>query len=303
MSGAPFVEVIDAGCGLGESPVWMPARGRLLFVDIPGCRLHVFDPHSGTLQSTAIDESIGCAAPVRGGGYIAGLRSGLWLLDHAGAKVRMLAANPEDPRTSRFNDGRVDPQGRFIAGTLDEPKTTGNAGLYRFDNRGLVRLADGLMTSNGVAFSPDGCTLYHADTPRFVIHRYDYDPASGTAVNRREFARLDHTAEDRGRPDGAAVDVEGCYWTALYEGGRLQRYDPDGRLMAEYPVPVRSPTMPAFGGADLRTLYVTTARSRDGGGGLYAMQAPVAGLPSPAFDAKYLTTPESKTARSSGGAA
>lgn len=296
MSGAIFDKVLEAGCGLGESPVWMPARAKLLFVDIPGCRLHLFDPQTGSLKSQSIDESIGCAAPVRGGGYIAGLRSGLWLLDEEGLKVRMLAANPEDARTSRFNDGRTDPQGRFIAGTIDEPKTAGNAGLYRFDQRGLVRLTDGLMTSNGVAFSPDGCILYHADTPRFVVYRYEYDPASGTAINRQEFVRLDPTAADRGRPDGAAVDVEGCYWTALYEGGRLQRYDPDGRLMAQYPLAVRSPTMPAFGGADLKTLYVTTARAKDGtGGDLYAMQAPVAGLASPAFDPAYLRTLPSVT--------
>jgi sugar lactone lactonase YvrE len=232
-----------------------------------------------------IDEDIGCVAPARGGGFVAGLRSGLWLLNELGAKSRLLAANPENVAVSRFNDGRIDPLGRFWAGTIDEPKAGGQAGLYRYDQRGLVRVADGLLTSNGLAFSPDGRTLYHADTPRFVVYRYDFDVASGVAENRRVFFQLEPTASDRGRPDGAAVDVHGCYWTALYEGGRIQRYDPEGRLMTEFRIPVRRPTMPAFGGADFKTLFVTTARDVTGaGGGLYAMNVDEPGLPTFLFD-------------------
>ncbi len=285
--GGGFERVLDAGCALGESPVWLAGEQRLAFVDITGRRLHWFHPASGAHQSAAIDEDIGCIAPVLGGGFIAGLRSGLWLLDMAGAKQRLLAANPEDAATSRFNDGKVDPLGRYLVGTLDEAKTDARAGLYRFDRRGLVRLAGGLTTSNGLAFSPDGRTLYHADTPRFVVWRYDYDPESGEAANRREFVRLEPAGDDRGRPDGAAVDREGCYWTALYEGGRVCRYDPDGRLMASYPVPARKPTMPAFGGPGLRRLFVTTASDAGReGGGLYALDAGVAGLPIPPFDAE-----------------
>ena len=168
---------------------------------------------------------------------------------------------PEDQRTSRFNDGRVDPAGRFLAGTIDEPKDGGKAHLYRYDRRGLATLAGGLLTSNGVAFSPDGRTLYHSDTPTFTVWRYAYDPATGEATDKTLFVRLEPTETDRGRPDGAAVDAEGCYWTALFEGGRIQRYAPDGRLLAEYAVPARCPTMVCFGGPDLKTLYVTSART------------------------------------------
>jgi len=250
-----------------------------------GGRIHRYDPATGADQSFPIDEDIGCLAPVLGGGYIAGLRSGLWRLDEAGGKQRLLAANPEDTATSRFNDGKVDPRGRYLVGTLDEPKAGARAGLYRFDRRGLARLASGVTTSNGLAFSPDGRTLYHADTPRFVVWRYDYDAQAGEARNRREFVRLEPTGGDRGRPDGAAVDVDGCYWTALYEGGRIHRYDPDGRLMASFPLPARKPTMPAFGGPGLTRLFVTTARDQGGeGGGLYGLDAGVAGLPIPPFD-------------------
>jgi len=276
--------ILDAGCQLGESPVWCPERELLLFVDISGRRLLKFNPASRALECCAIEEDIGCVAPSKGGGFVAGLRSGIWLLNEKGEKQRMLAANPEDSQVSRFNDGRVDGAGRFLAGTLDERKAS-RAALYRCDRRGLIRLTDGLITSNGLAFSPDGRTLYHSDTPRFTVYRYDYDASSGTAENRRVFVELKPTASDRGRPDGAAVDAQGCYWTALYEGGRVQRYDPEGRLMSEHTVPVRNPTMPAFGGLGLKTLFVTTARDATGsGGGLYAAEVDVPGLATFVFD-------------------
>ena len=280
-----FKRVLAAGCQLGESPVWLAAEARLAFVDITGRRLHRFDPVSGDHCDVPVDEDIGCIGPAMGGGFVAGLRSGLWLLASDGAKQRRLAGNPEAAATHRFNDGHVDPRGRYFAGTLDEARSAGDAGLYRLDRRGLTRVADGLMTSNGVAFSPDGRTLYHADTPRFVVWRWDYDPATGLAENQREFVRLQPTADDRGRPDGAAVDADGCYWSALYEGGRVHRYDPDGRLMAAYPLSARKPTMPAFGGADMKTLFVTTAADTGReGGDLYALVADAPGLPSAVFD-------------------
>ena len=277
--------VLKADCELGESPVWLAEQKVLAFVDITGQRIHRFDPVTGAHRIDAVEEDIGCLAPAKGGGFIAGMRSGLWLLDDAGRKVRELAANPEPPRTNRFNDGKVDPRGRYFAGTLDEPKAGGTAGLYRFDHRGLAKLSNGLTTSNGAAFSPDGRTLYHSDTPRFTIWRWDYDPATGEAVNQRVFVELDPAAPDRARPDGAAVDAEGCYWSALYGGARLHRYDPDGQLMAQYPLGAARVTMPAFGGEGLKTLFVTTAADEGKeGGGLYACEPGVAGLTIPAFD-------------------
>jgi sugar lactone lactonase YvrE len=276
---------LDCRCLLGESPVWLADERVLLFVDIKGRRIHRYAPDTGAHDFVAVDEDIGCIAPVKGGGLIAGLRSGLWLLGRDGAKVSRLAANPESHLTSRFNDGRVDPRGRYLAGTVDEPKAGGQAGLYRYDARGLARLAGGLLTSNGLAFSPDGRTLYHADTPRFRVYRYDYDPDTGAAENRRVFVEFDQAVTGRARPDGAAVDTTGCYWTALYDGGCVQRYSPEGALMASYPVPTARPTMPAFAGADMTTIFVTSARDDNGdGGGLFAMEADVAGLSPPSFD-------------------
>ncbi len=282
MSMTEFRPVLDAGTTLGESPVWSDRSQALFFVDISGRKLHRYDPVMGGHDVVLIDEDIGCVAPASDGAFVAGLRSGIWRLDSAGRKLQKLASNPENTQTSRFNDGRVDPRGRFLAGTIDEPKASAAACLYRLDGTTLSVLAKGLMTSNGLAFSPDGRTLYHSDTPRFVIYRYDYDVTTGEVENRRVFAELEPTVMDRGRPDGAAVDVDGCYWTALYEGARVRRYDPCGRIMADYPVPARYPTMVAFGGADRRTLFLTTANG-EGGGVLYAADLGVRGLVPPEF--------------------
>ena len=285
MSGSPFHVALAVGATLGEGPVWSVADQRLIFLDIDGKRLHRFDPVSGAHEHWDLAENAGCIAPARDGGYIAGMRSGIWRLDAEGRQTVKLVDNPTDPAVSRFNDGRIDPAGRYLLGTVDEKKTGGIAALYRWDRRGLATLAEGLMTANGTAFSPDGRTLYHSDTPRFVIWQCDYDVATGEATNRRVFARLDPDSDDKARPDGAAVDADGCYWSSQWEGGRLHRYDPDGRLMAAYPLPVRRPSMPCFGGLDLKTLFVTTARSPDGtGGDLYAMPVDTAGLPSTPFD-------------------
>lgn len=293
MTQASFELALDAGCALGECPVWSAEEGVLYFVDIKGMKLHRFDPESGRHTSVGLSEEIACFAPMKGGGFVAGLRSGVWQLDDKGERVTMLAPNPEDQAASRFNDGRTDPAGRFWLGTIDEPKAGGKAHLYRYDKRGLVAVESDLMTSNGLAFSPDGRTMYHSDTPRFTIYRYDYDVETGEATNRAVFKTLEPEGSDRGRPDGAAVDAEGCYWTALYEGGRVQRYSPDAELLAEYLVPAQCPTMLAFGGADRRTLYVTTAR--DGrpdaelealphSGGVFAMRVETPGLAEPLFD-------------------
>lgn len=281
-----FTLVLDAQCALGESPVWWADAKLLVFIDITGRRLHRFDPVSQRQEVDALDEDIGCVAPAKGGGYLAGMRSGIWLLDDKGGKVRQLAVNPQNAASHRFNDGRVDPKGRYFSGTLDESKAAGDAGLYRYDRRGLKQVMDGVMTSNGLALSPDGRTLYFSDTPRFVIYRFDYDPDTGEAANRRVFARIEPTATDRGRPDGAAVDAAGCYWSSLYEGSRIRRFDPDGKMMADYHVPALNTTMPAFGGADMKTLFVTTARDKKGGpgGGLYAMPVDVPGLRGALFD-------------------
>ena len=287
-----FAPVLDFQAALGECPLWSVAEQALYFVDIKRCRIHRYDPATGSLGAMELPEEVGCIGLVEGGGFIAGLRSGLWLIDADGNPLKKLADNPEDQAVSRFNDGGVDPAGRFIAGTVDETREKGIASLYRYDRSGLTRLAGGLLTSNGVAFSPDGRRLYHSDTLRYTLYACDYDVAAGEATNPQVFARFG-SETDKGRPDGGAVDAEGCYWTALYEGGRVQRYAPDGTLLAEYPVPAKCPTMIAFGGPDLRTLYCPSASigrpdeeltEYPLSGALFAMRAPVAGLARPLFN-------------------
>jgi sugar lactone lactonase YvrE len=287
-----FSLVLDTKSQLGECPLWSVAEQVLYFVDIKGRAINRFDPATYAITTFSLPEEVGCIGLAQNGGFVAGLRSGIWLLDSSGQPTQMLAENPEDQATSRFNDGMVDPAGRFIAGTIDEARK-GTASLYRYSRASLETLAENLMTSNGTAFSPDGKTFYHSDTPRFTVFAYGYDAKTGTLSDKRTFATLSPTETDRGRPDGAAVDVEGGYWTALFEGGRVQRYSPEGRLLAEYPVPAKCPTMPAFGGPDLKTLYLTTARSGRSeeelaqfphSGSLFAMQVEVPGLTKPLFD-------------------
>ncbi|MBD8065892.1 SMP-30/gluconolactonase/LRE family protein [Devosia sp. PTR5] len=288
-----FSLVLDVKAALGECPLWCTEDKVLYFVDIKQCRIHRYDPISRDHSSVLLPEEVSCIGLAKGGGFVAGLRSGIWLVGTDGQVRRKLADNPENLATSRFNDGTVDPAGRFVAGTVDETRAEGTAALYCLSSSGLRLLRDGLLTSNGTAFSPDGTTLYHSDTLRYVVYAHDYDLATGTISGTRDFIRFHPKGNEKGRPDGAAVDVEGCYWTALFEGSRVQRYAPDGRLLAEFPVPAFCPTMVAFGGDDRRTLFVTSARSDRSteeleaypqSGGLFAMTVDVPGLEKPLFD-------------------
>jgi len=281
--------VLDARALLGESPVWDEIEQCLYWVDIDGCRLHRFDPASGEDRAWEIGEEIGCIAR-REGGVVAALRSGFAFIDLPGGEITRLPSPDYDRASTRFNDGRCDPRGRFWAGTMYQPKDRKEAWLYRLDPDGTVtRHAGPVYTANGLAFSPDGRRMYWADTPEHEIHVHDFDMARGEPGERCLFHRFPH---GEGRPDGAAVDSEGHYWSALFAGGRVVRLNPRGEIVTEIPLPARYPTMVAFGGADLRTLYITTARKLSDAqeletypqsGGLFAVRAPVAGLPEPRF--------------------
>jgi len=189
----------------------------------------------------------------------------------------LLARAPYDTAVERFNDGKTDAKGRFWVGTIYEPRDAARASLYRLDAAGLQQVADGITTSNGLAWSPDGKTMYWADTKAHQITAWDFDLATGTPSNRRLYAAFATPEADPspdsygGRPDGAAVDAEGCYWVAMFEGARILRLSPQGEVLQTIRLPVRCPTMPCFGGPDLRTLYITTARDKRPAAELAAM--------------------------------
>ncbi len=285
-----FECVLDVKASLGECPVWSVADQALFWVDINAPSLNRFDPATGANTAWPMPASIGCFALRLRGGFIAALRDGIWFVDREGRLERKIADAPYDPAHHRFNDGRVDAQGRFWAGSMNEKRDASTAALYRLEaNLELTPIVPDIMISNGLAFSPDGRTLYHADTPVRTICAYDFDAASASISNRREFARFEGEGE---RPDGCAVDSEGCYWSAFYGGGKIVRISPQGKLLAEFPVPTMCPTMCAFGGPDLRTIYVTSARQkRDAGelvrlpqsGGVFALRVDTPGQVEPKF--------------------
>lgn len=266
-SAAASVQVaVSAPSLLGESPVWHPREQVLYYCDIPGRRLNRFDAVRGDLSHWDFETDVASCAPMLEGGLLLAARDGLWRFDPVTGKRIELAAPPYDPRTERFNDGKCDPQGRFWVGTLYEPRDLPLAGLYRFQRGGLTKCAEGITVSNGLAWSPDGCTMYWSDTPAHAIYAFDFDRTSGALSGRRVFCQFPLKQPGRsldgygGRPDGAAIDVEGNYWVAMFEGQRVLCLSPSGAVVREVQLPVRCPTMPCFGGADLRTLYVTTAR-------------------------------------------
>ena len=285
-----FECVLDARASLGECPVWCGEERALYWIDINAPSLNRFDPASGTNLAWPMPSSIGSFALRAQGGFVVALRDGIWLVDGAGGLGDRMAEAPYDPSHHRFNDGRADRSGRFWVGTMNERRDAASGALYCLDAYfTLTRVLDGITISNGLAWSPDQRTLYHADTPARTVSAYAFDAAGGTIGTRRVFAHFDGETE---RPDGAAVDSEGCYWIAFYRGGKIVRLSARGERLSEYPLPAMCPTMCAFGGPDLRTLYVTTARQmREAdelarlpqSGGIFAMRVDMPGLPEPRF--------------------
>jgi sugar lactone lactonase YvrE len=251
---------------LGESPTWWAEQGALYWTDIPGKTLHRWRPADQQHQQWAFETEVGSFAPLPGGELLLALRSGLERFDPASGRREPLQAAPYDTRQQRFNDGKADALGRFWVGTLCDPREPAQAALYRWSAPKLERVVGDISVSNGLAWSPDGRTMYWSDTHAATINAFDFDGSDGSLSRRRVFAQFpkkqpgQDLATYGGRPDGAAVDVEGHYWVAMFEGQRLLRFNPDGSLRQAFELPTRCPTMPCFGGHDLRTLYITTAR-------------------------------------------
>jgi sugar lactone lactonase YvrE len=270
---------ITVRCDLGEGPAWDARRDELLWVDILGESVYVYPPDAGTVTRMPVGQPIGAIVPRAAGGYAAAVRDGFAYLDDGG-RLTMAAPVENDMPASRMNDGKCDRRGRFWAGTMATGHGPGAGSLYRLDADGSVtRMLGDVTVSNGLGWSPDGQTMYYTDSDTNGVDALDFDEATGEVSNRR---RLIDVEPERGLPDGLAVDEEGYLWVALYDGAAVRRYSPGGKLDDVLQLPVSLVTSCAFGGTDLRDLYITTAADRQPhetlAGALFVCRPGVAGL-------------------------
>lgn len=275
-------QIIDEPLKVGESPAWDERTGDVWFVDIlaPAVLCRRAD---GRLDRFGMPAAAGCLGLCENGSIVVGLQNGVHILDPETGGLELLC-DPDGGRPdSRLNDGKVGPDGHFWVGTRDEAvPQTGNARLYRVapDGSFTCVLEGAMLTSNGLAWSPDGRRMYHSDSSGLFIQAFDFDPRTG-AVGKAE--RLHDCQPGEGRPDGAATDAEGFYWSAGVRAGRLNRVSPQGEIVEIYLMPFEGPTMPCFGGPDLKTLYVTSlVTGTDDApvhGTLVTFDAPVSGTP------------------------
>ena len=248
---------------VGESPLWSSRDQALYWVDIEGRFIRRLDWATQAVRSWQVAERIGCIALRDGGGLIAGMETGVFAIDlpaqGESAQPRLLRAITHPRAGMRFNDGRLDRQGRLWASTMvmDGSLAAADGALFRFDAQGLSDpLVTGLVTGNGLAFSPDGRTMYLSDSHPTVQRIWRYDLGDdGMPRNRRDFVDMKPLP---GRPDGAAIDTDGCYWICGNDAGQVHRFTPDGRLDRSIPVPFSKPAMCSFGGPDLSWLFVTS---------------------------------------------
>jgi sugar lactone lactonase YvrE len=279
-----FELVWDARCGVAESPVWDTANRRLLFCDIKGKRINALSIDGGARDTYDLPEVVGSFGLCRSGKLVVALRHRVVLFDPRSRRVEDLTGAVVEPATNRMNDGKVGPDGAFWVGSMDEntPRQPTGA-LYRVTPDGRIeRRAEGYAVSNGLAWSADGRTMYHSDSTAGIIEAWDFDPTTGGTSNHRHLATL--TSEE-GRPDGAATDIEGNYWSAGPSAGCLNRFSPAGALLERIPFPVPGPTMPCFAEG---LLFVTSLREGKTPevlenfptlGGLFRAEAPVQGAP------------------------
>jgi sugar lactone lactonase YvrE len=258
-----FRPLNDIRCELGEGPVYDPVRNALWYCDILARTIHRHDLETGGARSFAFPSEVGSLGLCRSGRLIVALRHTVGLFDPDSEHFDEIAhIEMELGSDTRLNDGKVGPDGAFWVGTMDDrglPAREPIGALYRVTAGGTVdRKVEGVAVSNGLAWSPDGRTMFHSDSAGQWLDRWDFDPATGAMRNRTRIALLDN---DTGRPDGGATDAEGCYWSAGVSAARLNRINRDGTIVATYPVPVAAPTMPCFGGPGLRTLFVTSLRT------------------------------------------
>ncbi len=284
------VDVAIAGADvLGECPLWNEREQALYWVDSRAPAVHRFGP-GGKRERFSMPEIVGSIAFRETGGLLVALQTGVYSFDPESGARAPLFAPKDEPQTNRFNDGRCDRRGRFWVGTMSDVSREPLGTLYCVFPGGASRKVFGeVIVPNSIGWSPDDTRMYFADTYRQTIYRFDFDAEAGELKNRQVFSDI---SGQPGRPDGSAVDADGCLWNCEYAGGRVVRYAPDGRIDRVVTLPVANPTCCAFGDRDLRTLYVTSARQRLSpeqlasqplAGSVFAFDAGVSGLPEARF--------------------
>jgi sugar lactone lactonase YvrE len=280
--------ILSIRCELGEGPIWHPEQEKLYWVDILANTIHTYHPDSKTHHSMVFPDHI-CAMGIRKkGGMVLATRKHFAFWDGASGNLEFIEEIEADKGANRFNDGAVDRLGCFWAGTISPGEANGQ--LYRLNPDLTVdAMIRGVRTSNGLGWSPDNRTMYFTDSPLKTIFAYDFDPETGAISNRRPHI---HTPDEPGVPDGLTVDREGCIWSARWDGYRITRYTPDGEEDRVVEMPVARPTSIAFGGPDLRELFITTAwmgyspsriQEEPQAGDLFSVKVDVPGFPEPVF--------------------
>ncbi|GAA4122775.1 SMP-30/gluconolactonase/LRE family protein [Aminobacter aganoensis] len=278
--------VIPASSFLGEGPHWSAEDGKLYYVDILAPAIIAGDIEKGTHTNLTVPELVGFVVARESGGFVAGMHGEIRSVDLRSGDMTVLARPEGDRPGNRFNDGKCDRMGRLWAGTLAIDTTPDQGNLWRLDGDCSVHhMESGVHVSNGLGWSPDDRTFYFTDTARQTIYAYDFDLATGAIANRRPFVVV---PEAEGKPDGLTVDADGFVWCAHWDGWCITRYDPDGKVERVINLPIPRPTSCTFGGADMRTLYVTSARIRLSvaqlaeaplSGSVFAVETGVKGMP------------------------
>jgi sugar lactone lactonase YvrE len=284
--------VTDIRAELGECPVWSPAENVVYWIDIHGRKLHRTAPDTRTTRSIDLPSRPGMIALRKKGGLVVVLEDGLYGCDRSSGALDLLVSLESDQPENRPNDGKCDAAGRLWVGTMNlvrEGEPTGN--FYRIDpDLTVTKIGSGFGIPNGLAWSPDDKVMLHTDTCANVVWRYEFDPSTGERRAEQPYFHFDAPAT--GGVDGATMDAEGGYWIAMYGGSKLLRLLPDGSVDRDISLPVSQPTMPAFGGRGMRTLFITSAlqnltdldlRAQPLAGGLLAIETDVVGHPVHAF--------------------
>jgi sugar lactone lactonase YvrE len=286
--------VLDAKAMLGEGSIWHPKENKLYWIDIEGKTLHIYDPVTKEDKQFSLGSRVGTVVPVQDGGALVALQSGIQKVDTKTGKLTFIINPLPDTTNLRFNDGKCDPSGRFWVGTLAMDSRRRGAVLWRIDKDKSVHLMlDSVSISNGIVWTADKKTMYYNDTPTGTIQGFDYDDKTGDITNRRVVVKIPRGG---GGPDGMTIDADGNLWVALWGSGTVGKYDPrTGELLQKVIVPAPNVSSCAFGGKNLETLYITTARAWVNAdklkefpvsGGLFSVKPGVHGVPAEFYKGK-----------------